>query len=208
MTFAVKNLTPVGGQSMRGRAPQVWGYRTADALSAVDASGYFNSVAYNLEPGDIIHVTVVDDVADVGALVEFGTLVVASSAAGVVDTFNARNHGLVALTLYLIPIGTAGQIYGVSPIAGNIVAAWTVINAAITNAGETLTLKAPDGTVGTFTVAVSGSAAGVVDTLNLAPANTEVEAGEAIELETAGDSTGTGAVVCTVLIAPKGTDSD
>ena len=65
MAFIQANLTPLGGQSARGVAPQLWGYRTADAHATVDSAGYFdNGTTTNtgmrniMNIGDIIYVTV------------------------------------------------------------------------------------------------------------------------------------------------------
>ena len=65
-------------------------YDTTDALTDVDASGYFNNVddTLNLKVGDIIEVIVWDTVRT-GTPSDVGRLVVLSvSAAGVVDTSN------------------------------------------------------------------------------------------------------------------------
>lgn len=210
MAFALTNFQPAGGQSRAGNAPQIFTYRTADTLATVDTSGYFNSVAYNLKAGDLIHVTVVDAVAAVTAVTAVATLVVASSASGVVDTFDAHSAGggTYALNAYLADVSTAGQIYVPVPIGGNIVSVHTALNGVIATADAVLTVKAPDGTVGTITITASGSAAGDVDTTAAAPANTEVEKGETVEIETSGASTNTIAVMITIVIATKGVDSD
>lgn len=62
MAFIKENFTPIGGQSRRGKAPQVYAYATLDAATTVDGSGYFNLAtafggAYSmLEAGDMIFV--------------------------------------------------------------------------------------------------------------------------------------------------------
>ena len=96
MAFAKTNLTPVGGQSSRGKAPQVWSYATTDALTTVDAAGYFDNGSTTntgmrnfMKPGDIIHVVVVSDLsADPWTVSDAGTLVVLTNASGIIDTSN------------------------------------------------------------------------------------------------------------------------
>lgn len=46
-------LGRVGGQN--DFSPTVWTYTTADALTTVDNSGYFNAVANKLKVGDLIY---------------------------------------------------------------------------------------------------------------------------------------------------------
>lgn len=62
MAFLKKNFQPAGGQAGRGMSPQIHAYRTTDAHAVVDTSGYFNSIFGLLELGDLIYVTVVDNV--------------------------------------------------------------------------------------------------------------------------------------------------
>lgn len=54
MAFSRLALQRVGPQN--ATAPSIWTYATADALTAVDASGYFNDAAANLQVGDFIFV--------------------------------------------------------------------------------------------------------------------------------------------------------
>lgn len=54
MPFILSNLVPIGGQSTKGRGPQIWSYATADATATVDTSGYFNEAAGLLSVGDLI----------------------------------------------------------------------------------------------------------------------------------------------------------
>lgn len=79
MAFLKANLAPIGGQSSRGKAPQVWSYQSAvDNLAAVKASGYFDEVNGLLEAGDIILFVDVGGAADV--------ITLAAITAGVVTT--------------------------------------------------------------------------------------------------------------------------
>ena len=49
MAFDRANWSPIGGQSKRGKAPQMWSYTTTDAKTVVDGAGYFNDVS-----GDVV----------------------------------------------------------------------------------------------------------------------------------------------------------
>jgi len=97
-----------------------------------------------------------------------------------------------------ITLGTAGQVYVVSPYAGSVSKVYSVIAGALATADEVLTVKDASGnSMGTITIAQSGSAAGDVD--NLSPSsNNTVAVGDAIEIETDGGNSN--AVVCTVTI--------
>ena len=49
-------LQPIGGQSKAGNAPQMWSYKSADAIADINTSGYFNDASDVLKVGDLIHV--------------------------------------------------------------------------------------------------------------------------------------------------------
>jgi len=91
MTFSITNFASMGANSTRGLAPARFSYRTADAVAVIDGAGYFNEIHTMLEIGDIIDVTVVDDVSTPTAVSAFGQFIVASNASGVVDTYNVIN---------------------------------------------------------------------------------------------------------------------
>ena len=90
MPFTASTFQPIGGQARSGTgpvaapgAPQLWSYRTDDAATAVDTSGYFNAVASLLEVGDLIYRITVNGA---GAIVSAGWhVVLTKTAAGVVD---------------------------------------------------------------------------------------------------------------------------
>lgn len=84
MAFIRTNFAPVGGQSSRGRAPQVFSYSTADATTVVDTSGYFNGVSDLLVVGDLIMRTSFTD-GTFATVSSAGVHVVSSNASGVVD---------------------------------------------------------------------------------------------------------------------------
>lgn len=79
-------------------------------------------------------------------------------------------------------LSSASQVYTVAPVAGHIKRIDAVTNTAVTTADSTITVKAPDGTVGTIVIATAGSAVGVVDSLT-SVVNTELAAGETVEFE-------------------------
>ena len=103
----------------------------------------------------------------------------------------------IALTCMQDDIANADQVYVVSPVKANITAVYTAVN-TLTAGVSTLTVKAPDGTVGTITIA-DASAVGTVDSLTSSLANTEVEVGEVIEIENDGTPTA-GAITITVIL--------
>jgi hypothetical protein len=99
----------------------------------------------------------------------------------------------VVLTTSIADISTAGQVYVAIPeeFEGDVVEIRTVLNGAISTADATITPKI-NGialTNGAVTVAQSGSAAGDVD-VSRPSGNNTVRAGDAIEFETDGASTG------------------
>lgn len=95
MAFILENFSPIGGNSRRGKAPQHFSYATLDAATDVDGAGYFNGgVAYGgayhlLEPGDVIHrVTWATAIGTGGTVSTYGTHLVNSKSAGVIDVTN------------------------------------------------------------------------------------------------------------------------
>lgn len=103
--------------------------------------------------------------------------------------FKVNSNTLVLpLNGKITDVSTAGQTYVVTPMAGTVTKVTTVLNGAIITADATLTVKDGDGnSMGTITIANSGSAAGDKDTLTPS-SNATVAAGEAIEIETDGAS--------------------
>jgi hypothetical protein len=189
MALDKTKLNPGGSPGGRGDSPVLWTYAsTADALATIAASGYFNDIAYMLTSGDVIYVNASDGSAWYEVTSSAG--VVTSAPIGA-DTF--------ILTGQITDISTAGQVYIVSPVAAEVVSVSSVINTAITTADATLTVKTAAGTVGTITVAYSGSAPGDVDTL-AASSNTAVAAGATVEIETDGGSSTASVAQITVLM--------
>jgi hypothetical protein len=89
MAFNADNLMLAAG-SKAGNAPQMWTYKTNDLGTAVDGSGYFNSVASLLKVGDLIYVH-----ADADSSATFGLHIVTSNTGTVVDVTNAVALGAI-----------------------------------------------------------------------------------------------------------------
>ena len=123
---------------------------------------------------------------------------VASASVGKVYVANGSGSGtwtsketLVGETLtgYIDNISASSTVYVPIPFAGTISKVVTVLEAAISSANATLTVKnAAAASMGTITVAQSGSAAGDVDTLSPSSNNT-VTANSFITIASDGAST-------------------
>ena len=83
MAYAEIGLQPIGGQSKAGNAPQMWSYKSADAIADVNTEGYFNDASDVLKVGDLIYVF--DSNTPTANLV-----VVLSNASGVVDVSDGQ----------------------------------------------------------------------------------------------------------------------
>ena len=84
MAYAQSGLQPIGGQSKAGNAPQMWSYKSADAIADVNTEGYFNDASDVLKVGDLIYVF--DSNTPTANLV-----VVLSNESGVVDVSNGES---------------------------------------------------------------------------------------------------------------------
>jgi hypothetical protein len=56
MAFSRTGINPIGGQSKKGTAPQMWTYTSADSIATVNTAGYFNDMTNELSVGDVIFV--------------------------------------------------------------------------------------------------------------------------------------------------------
>ena len=114
------------------------------------------------------------------------------------------HHNRCVLTTRIDDISTASSAWVVTPVAGTISKIYSVISGAITSGAAVLTAEIAGVAVtnGVLTVAVSGSAAGIVDSATPSAANT-VTAGSAIEIVTDGGSTNTVSAVITFEITPS-----
>ena len=108
------------------------------------------------------------------------------------------------ITVQIEDISTAGQKFVVPGFSGKIRKIYSVINGAIITADADLTAKIGGTAVtgGLITVAISGSAAGTVDSATPTALN-GFTATEAIEIETDGASANTVEVVITLELVPS-----
>ena len=153
---------------------------TTDTLATVETDGYFDSsfVTTTMNTNDLLVVNASDGIR----IYELTVVGTDTALKGVMDDF-------FLLQGQITDLSTAGQIYMVSPFAGTVFAVYGVLNTAITTDDAVVTIKTAAGTVGTFTVANSGSAPGDVDSLTSGLVNTAVAAGATVEVETDGGST-------------------
>tara|TARA_R110000772_G_scaffold12368_4_gene37827 strand:+ start:1393 stop:1863 length:471 start_codon:yes stop_codon:yes gene_type:complete len=134
---------------------------------------------------------------------------VASASVGKVYVANGSGSGtwtakesLVELSLegYIENISTATTVYVPIPFAGTVMKVVTVLEAAIGSSDATITVKnAAAASMGTITVAQSGSAAGDVDTLSPSSNNT-VAADSFITITTDGASVNSASLRFVVIV--------
>lgn len=103
-----------------------------------------------------------------------------------------------ALFGQIADVSTADQVYVPVPFGGRAMRVKVAIDAAITVADATVTVKAAGTSVGTVLIESTGAAAGSVFEATLD--GTEVPAGGTIEIETDGGSTTTAKAAAVVII--------
>ena len=109
MAYAEIGLQPIGGQSKAGNAPQMWSYKSADAIATVNSEGYFNDASDVLKVGDLIYVY--DSNTPTANLV-----VVLSNASGVVDVSDLLKVG----DIIYVHASTGGtRTYSLHPVVSN-----------------------------------------------------------------------------------------
>lgn len=84
MAFTPASLIPQNNSS-KGLGVTLYTYKTTDAKTTIDTSGYFNNASYILQVGDIIDTVVFTTGTPVGCY----RFYVLSNAAGVVDVSDA-----------------------------------------------------------------------------------------------------------------------
>ena len=115
-----------------------------------------------------------------------------------VDTSSIFNTNKFKLTAALPDISTASSVYLVIPVAGTITKAWGCLQGAISGSDSVVTFYNHAGSsMGTMTVAQSGSAAGDVDSVTPASNNT-FTAGQVLRITTDGASTNTVSEIFTI----------
>lgn len=186
MAFDIEKFTSISGQSVQSRGLCKWGYITADAVSVVQATGYFDDIKNQLKEGHLIEVEHVD--AD-GNAVETIEYQVVSKTANVLVVLPKRAGEVMAVGV-IDDISTADNI-DITFHGGNVALkkVYSVLDGALTLADATLTVDNSDEvSLGTITVAYDGSAAGDIDSLSL---NGELaEVGSTFNVATDGGSTG------------------
>lgn len=83
MAFSRDGWNPIGGQSKKGSAPQIFSYTSTDSVADANTEGYFNSVADEVAVGDMIFAN-----TSTGGTLVATLLYVLSNASGVVDVNN------------------------------------------------------------------------------------------------------------------------
>jgi len=111
-----------------------------------------------------------------------------------IDTSTINNLNKVVLNVHLNDLSTAQSHYVVSPLAGDIIGFYSVIDQAIATTDTTLSLEIGGTAVtgGSLTIAFSGSAAGDINSSTPTAANT-VTAGQSIEIVCGGETNTSGA---------------
>jgi hypothetical protein len=80
MAFSRTGWNPIGGQSKKGTAPQLFTYTTTDTVATVNTAAYFNDVSDEVAVGDVIF-----SVTSTGGTLASSIHTVVSNASGVVD---------------------------------------------------------------------------------------------------------------------------
>lgn len=220
MAFLKKNLAPAGGQSTRALAPQVFTYRTADTLATVRAAGYFNDVRSLLEIGDVILVSVVDDVDAVTDVTAQATFVVKDKSTTAVDVSDALSGGgfgtdsgaKVYVPFFInatdLAAGTAANV--LSPVAGSITMAKAIVQEAV-GTGGAITFAVGTTAVDGLTLTVADSATvGTIysDTPTADHASTVVAVGSRLQVVPAAAFATSGAVNGYIEITLSEVDTD
>ena len=104
---------------------------------------------------------------------------------------NTPSNEVIVHFPQMADVSTAGSVRNACPVRGNLVRAYSCIGGAITSADCTWTVEVNDVAVtGTATIAVTGSAAGVVDSVDLTGA-VGVNQGDTLEIVSGGESSST-----------------
>ena len=97
MAFDKEGLNLVAG-SKRGKAPQIWAYRTNDLVTVVDGAGYFDNgnttntgMRNSMNVGDLIYV----HANAAGTTPTYGLVIVTSNTSGIIDVTNATALGAI-----------------------------------------------------------------------------------------------------------------
>lgn len=169
----------------------------SDRLATITASGYFNNTddALNLGADDMI----MAKGADGFQLLRVDAV---NGSTGAVDTEMGVGESQWVSAL-IADVSTAGSVFIAVPFDGFIRRFKTVLQGAISGADAAvgLELGGTDVTGGQVTIANAASAAGDVDQ-TVATAANAVSAGQAVEIDTDGASTGAVGCLCLVEFVP------
>lgn len=88
MAFSRTGINPIGGQSKKGTAPQMWTYTSADSIGTVNTTGYFNAMSDDMSVGDVMFV-------HDSATPTLSIVMVVSNASGVVDVTDGTTVSVV-----------------------------------------------------------------------------------------------------------------
>ena len=91
MAYSTDGFGALAGQGRAGDLPALYVYTTTDAHTAVDASGYFNTLSDTLKVGDMIMVH-----GSTGGTRTVTMHIVVSNASGVVDVSDGTTIGAVS----------------------------------------------------------------------------------------------------------------
>lgn len=191
MPLDLNKLSLVSQHGVPG-APKIWLYTTTDSIATVNTANYFLNASKLLKANDIIIVW-----SSTGGTIDVSNVLVNSvtigSAVDVTDGLSLltgkQSGEKVTLQGVMPDVSTANSIYLAAPVAGDVTLVKSVLSGAITTGDAVLTVKDGAGnSMGTITIANSGSAAGDVDTL-VPSSNEDVAIGELIEIATDGGST-------------------
>jgi hypothetical protein len=128
MAFDVIGLSPIGGQSKRGKSVQRWAYKSTDTLATMMADSYFDTYALDFNIGDLIDLCVVDSMTT-------PTVVSASNQVIITSISTAR----------VVKVADYGSISGTpADYSAKLRRLWFEINATDLSAGTTQYLIAPN----------------------------------------------------------------
>ena len=80
MAFSRDGWNPIGGQSKKGSAPQIFSYTSTDSVADANSVGYFNAVSDEVAVGDMIFAN-----TSTGGTLVATLRYVLTNASGVVD---------------------------------------------------------------------------------------------------------------------------
>ncbi len=190
MAFNITYFAPAGQQAKRGRAPQLFHYRTADTAATIMGNNYFSEVSTMLEAGDLIVCQYVDDEANPVDWAGTQTYKVAVKVDGLIVVAR-EGDGFASIVTKIDDVSTAATAAVTAKVAGTIVGIKTILGGVITTANSAMTFNIGGTPItnSAITVTAAGSAFGDIDTSTPSAANT-LAVGNVLNAITDGASTG------------------